>query len=175
MVCWILTMKLLQIRSSSSVLMPGATCSPIMSSTSAASAPATRSFSCSSRDLIDTWWIRNMGAGAFTAKALFRREVHGIKRGLFWQRNPHAHQHLRPGVDPAKPPTRRHGRAGAHSRIDRRSRMRGGHNPHKEFDYVRRLYETDAGSGRPFRTSDPLLEPEDGPLYLRRTKPYSHH
>src|SRR5690606_955293 len=26
-----------------------------------------------------------------------------------------------------------------------------------------------AGSGRPFRTPDPLLEPEDGPLHLRRT------
>ena len=31
-------------------------------------------------------------------KALFAREVHGIKRGLFWQTNPHVFRHWRPGV-----------------------------------------------------------------------------
>jgi len=28
----------------------------------------------------------------------FDRELHGIKRGHFWQRNPHAYQYLRLGV-----------------------------------------------------------------------------
>ncbi len=42
-------------------------------------------------------------------------------------------------------------------------------NPNRRYDHVRRVHATDAGSGCPFRTPDPLLEPEDGPLHLRRT------
>src|SRR5215212_7058964 len=42
-----------QSRSSSSVVTPGFTCSPIMSRTSAARRPATRIFSCSAGDLME--------------------------------------------------------------------------------------------------------------------------
>ena len=52
--------------------------------------------------------------------------------------------------------------------------MRGG--PTRTGVYhARRVHATDAGSGRPFRTPDPLLEPEDGPFHLRRTQQDPHH
>src|SRR6185369_5963980 len=80
------TMKSWQSLSSSSVVTPGATWEPIMSSTSAARRPATRIFCCSSGDLM----VIGIGVEADclgSAKALFTWEVHGIKRGLFWQTN----------------------------------------------------------------------------------------
>ena len=52
--------------------------------------------------------------------------------------------------------------------------MRGGLT-HTGVFHARRVHATDAGGGCPFRTSDPLLEPEDGPLHLRRTQPNPHH
>ena len=96
------------------------------------------------------------------AKALFVREVHGIKRGLFWQTNPRAYSSLAAGCSArdiaaqgiaTRPPTR----------------------TTKEISYAQRVNATDAGSGRPFRTSDPLLEPQDGPVHLRGTQPDPHH
>src|ERR1700726_5098700 len=52
--------------------------------------------------------------------------------------------------------------------------MRGGSTRTGVF-HARRVHATDAGGGSPFRTSDPLLEPEDGSLHLRRAKPDPHH
>src|SRR5258708_26828331 len=75
-----------------------------MSSTSAASRPAMRIFCCSSGVLIVTCMGSTVWGGATRLKragahrkalfrqTLFRRGLHGIKRGLFWQRNPHAHR-----------------------------------------------------------------------------------
>src|ERR1700682_4082712 len=51
--------------------------------------------------------------------------------------------------------------------------MRGG-STHTGVFHARRVHATDAGGGSPFRTSDPLLEPEDGSLHLRRAKKDPH-
>src|SRR6266403_6419818 len=53
--------------------------------------------------------------------------------------------------------------------------MRGGPTQTEGIYYARRVHETDAGGGRPFWTSDPLLEPEDGPFHLWRTQQDPHH
>ena len=89
-------------------------------------------------------------------KALFRLEVHGIKRGLFWQRNPHAHHSTCDRVSESR----------LVARPDRHRDARRPQ-PDKELIHAQRVHATDAGSGCPFRTSDPLLEPEDGPVHLR--------
>jgi len=48
--------------------------------------------------------------------------------------------------------------------------MRGGSTRPGDFNDDQRVYATDAGSGRPFWASNPLLEPENGPVHFRRTK-----
>src|SRR5215469_296351 len=160
-------------RSSSSVVTPGTTCSPIMSSTSAASCPATRIFSCSSGVLMVTCIGSEMGSAATCAKGyrrarktLFRRGLHGIKRGLFWQRN-----HTRASLTPA---------TGCPANDPPLEAFRDGHGDVRRLNpegvlHARRVHATDAGGGSPFRTSDPLLEPEDGAVHLRRAEQDPHH
>src|SRR4051794_39176633 len=43
-----------------------------------------------------------------------------------------------------------------------------------EYFYVDH-YARNAGSRRSFRTPNPLLGPQDGPVHLRPPQPYSHH
>src|SRR5581483_6060622 len=126
--------------------------------------PAMRIFSCSSGVLMVTCMVGGARLLGRARKTLFRREVHGIKRRLFWQRNPtRASRTRRLGVLEAAPPAR-----GCCGPRGWSPGMRGGLTQAGVF-YARRVHATDAGGGCPLRTSDPLLEPEDGSLHLRRT------
>src|SRR5882757_1664713 len=115
---------------------------------------------------------RGLPVGA--RKALFRLDRHAIKRGLFWQRNPTRASSLT--INEAW----WLGARDVNCALWRERQgwlpgMRGGPTQTLETIYARRVNATDAGSGRPFWTSDPLLEPEDGPFHLWRTQQNPHH
>src|SRR5215471_16849615 len=106
-----------------------------------------------------------IGPGQYRKQRLDRRRTHVIKRAFFWQRKPHTHRHVRPGAS----------QGGLSHRTRLSYGMRGGSTPTIWSIYAQRVHATDAGSGCPFRTSNSLLEPEDGSLHFRRTQPYSYH
>src|SRR5690606_6787922 len=119
-----LTMYSWQMRSSSPVVIPGCTCGAIMSSTSAASRPATRILSCSSGDLMVTviptgsravrmaaWGSKGRAAGTGRSRVpapraglrwgpptLFGRNRVWYKVRAVQAINPHAHRHVPPGA-----------------------------------------------------------------------------
>src|SRR5438552_1838264 len=138
------TMKSWQRLSSSSVVTPGWTKGSIMSSTLAAKRPASRILFCSSADFMVTLMVSWYKARLFLT-------------------TPHACRHNRPGA-----------RKGSNSEaLSLEFKLpglpigiRGGSTQSGVF-YDQRVNATDAGSGRPFRTPNPLLEPKDGPLHLR--------
>src|SRR5690606_10084588 len=146
-----------QMRFSSSVETPGRTCSPIMSSTSAASRPATRILSCSSGVLtvIAMGWVRRLRQrAAFVAPSMLWYKARAV------QAINDTHAPLTRQLGARGPgPERAQGRCGGAWRF----------NPTEGASDGRRHDASYAGSGRPFRTPDPLLEPEDGPVHLRRT------
>src|ERR1700722_7555571 len=150
------TMKSWQRLSSSSVVAPGRTKGSIISSTLAAKRPAARILSCSAGVLM----VTVIGRG-FVSK---RRSWY--KARLFLT-TPHACRHSRwvfvgflVKLVP-KPPV---------SREDDELPIgtRGGSTRPGVF-YDQRVNATNAGSGRPFWTPNPLLEPQDGSFHLRRT------
>ncbi len=51
----------------------------------------------------------------------------------------------------------------------------GGRFPHQESCNAPSHHAPDAGSRRPFRPPDPLLEPQDGAVHLRRPRQDPHH
>src|SRR6185437_5395025 len=169
-------------RSSSSVLMPGTTCSPIMSSTSAASAPAMRSFCCSSGLFSVIWVVRSMVRG--DAQTVVR------VGGSWYKARPFL------ATSDAFRLRQHHGEAGtAAAQFARASRTRDrvfragslaclngivlgdAREPttREEYSHADRVDATDVGGGGSFRTSDPLLEPEDGALHLPRAQQDPHH
>src|ERR1700732_4785999 len=155
-------MKSWQRLSSSSGVTPGCTNGSIMSSTLAANRPAARILSCSAGDLMVTF----MAALSF------------ISGGCSWYKarlfltTPHACRHNRPG---ARRKTWNYSPRAYFQALDGLPiGIRGGSTRPGEH-YDQRVYATDAGSGRPFWTSNPLLEPEDGSVHFRRTKQNPYH
>ena len=95
---------------------------------------------------------------------MFLRLLHGIKRGHFWQRQP-THTHIVSSVAGCSVP----------SGAGWRPRMCGGPTRQGDHDDGQRVHATDAGGGSPLRTPDPLLEPQDVRVHLRRAQQDPHH
>src|SRR5450631_28094 len=160
-------MKSWQRLSSSSVVTPGWTYGSIMSSTLAANRPAARILSCSAGDLMVTF---------MAALSFISGRCSWYKARLFLT-TPHACRHNRPGA-------RRfpcfivcdYRLFGPLARVRRVADWDARRlNPTRSFNDDQRVNATDAGSGRPFWASNPLLEPEDGSVHFRRTKQDPHH
>src|ERR1700692_1076040 len=134
-----------------------------MSSTLAASRPAARILSCSAGVLM----VTVIGRADFVSN-----RCSWYKARLFLT-TPHACRHSRLGVQRHHMELRPQA-AGFkwRRRISDWDTRRL--NPTRSI-YDQRVYATNAGSGRPFRTPDPLLEPQDGSVHLRRTKPDPPH
>src|SRR5690606_17650609 len=193
------TMCSWQIRSSSSVLTPGFTYGATICSTSAASRPATRIFSISSGlfRLID---IQALSPKARNRTCGLHRDVRESynspvavpgppwrsrpRRGVTGEYTPVAT--ARAGVPPQAGNSRRfgHGSDGeaqprnplpAFAPADRPYPFRRPGSTSRSSSNAPDHHAPDAGGRRSFRPPDPLLEPEDGSLHLRRARQDPHH
>src|SRR5690606_28531454 len=175
-----------QMRSSSSVVTPGFTCGATTWSTSAAMRPATRIFSISS-GVLRVIAIRALSptGGCYCTPRAGDVKSDGCASARRPRRASPANTHLlhypvpgclREGVRPRRQrggPTPEPLPAG-HARGSRPT-LYGGRFHCLESSNAPDHHAPDAGSRRPLRPPDPLLEPEDGPVHLRCPRQDPHH